>query len=169
MAALSGGLVLAAIVCLAAVSLVLIVTDVRTRRIPNRVVLPADLLVIGLLLAAILTGSTEAPRDPGRDTAAAAFETVGAAAALTVLLLVLALVSRGALGGGDVKLAPLAGAALGYFGGWAGAVAGTLVAFALAALAGIALVLGKRRTADIPFAPALLIGCWAVLGVVWFV
>jgi Flp pilus assembly protein protease CpaA len=69
------------------------------------------------------------------------------------LLLALALLSRGAIGGGDVKLAGLVGVSLGPAGGlW--------VLFAAHAAAGLyllpLLLLGKRRpTSPVPFGPFL--------------
>jgi leader peptidase (prepilin peptidase)/N-methyltransferase len=125
----------------AAVLIVLSVIDLRTRRLPNRIVLPAAAVVLVAQIAIA----------PGR-----ALEWTLAAGGAFALLLVAALVNPAGLGMGDVKLALLLGAAL----GWAVAPA-LFIGFAAAALAGIVLVArggwGARKTA-IPLGPFLALG-----------
>lgn len=104
---------------LAALALV-VVTDLRMRLIPDVITLPALIYALGL---AVVSG-----RKPTLVEAA-----FGALVGGGVVLLV-AIVSRGGMGGGDVKLTAMLGAAL----GWRGA----LVALALSQVAGAVIVLG---------------------------
>jgi leader peptidase (prepilin peptidase)/N-methyltransferase len=87
-----------------------------------------------------------------------------AMAALFSLYLVLALLYRGGMGFGDVKLAGLLGLYLGWL-GWSPVWIGTFAGFLLGGLAGAALMLGRRasRKAAIPFGPAMLAGALLAL------
>lgn len=123
-------------VCGAAVGAVALV-DLRERRIPNRIVLPAA------AVCALLAG----PATLGKSVPALAL--VGG-------LLVLALVQPAALGMGDVKEALLIALALGSF-----AAPALLLGLALAAAAGIALTIRSGRAAlgaALPLAPFLAAG-----------
>ena len=107
---------------------VVTVLDLRTRLIPDFLTLPA--LAYALVIAAIRQGF------PGLSEAA-----VGALVGGGVVLLA-AILTRGGLGGGDIKLMAMLGGAL----GWKAA----LVTLALSQLMGgaIALVLLLSRRAD---------------------
>jgi prepilin signal peptidase PulO-like enzyme (type II secretory pathway) len=115
--------------------------DVRTRRIPNRVVYPA----IGVASVTALVN----PTGPWYWFAVGGL--VGAG-----LLGVIALVAPDGMGMGDVKLAGL----IGLIAGWPGVLVALFVAFAAGAVAGIALVAAHRleRGSAVPFAPALFLG-----------
>jgi len=89
------GLLIAAVV---AVLIELAAIDLERRILPNRIVLPALLIVLGAPLAL----------DPSYYLKALA-----SAAAAGLCLLIPSLIRRGAVGMGDVKLAALLGAALG--------------------------------------------------------
>jgi leader peptidase (prepilin peptidase)/N-methyltransferase len=124
-----------------AVLIVLSVVDVRERRIPNRIVLPATaiLLVVQTLV------------EPAR-AAELVVATLGAGA----LLLLLVLVNPSGLGMGDVKLAMLMGAALG-----GGVVAALALGSGLAAAFGVARMIRGGLTArhsTFPYAPFLAVG-----------
>jgi leader peptidase (prepilin peptidase)/N-methyltransferase len=69
------------------------------------------------------------------------------------------------MGFGDVKLAPILGATLGWV-AVSVAIVGLVLAFVLGAVVGVALMMGKRadRRTAIPFGPFLLAG--ALLGLV---
>ena len=125
----------------AAVLVVLAVIDVRTRRLPNRIVLPAAALVLAAQIAIA----------PDR-----ALEWTLAAAGAFTFLLVAALVNPAGLGMGDVKLALLLGAALGW-----GVAPALFIGLAAASIAGIALIArggwAARKTA-IPLGPFLALG-----------
>ncbi len=103
------------------------VLDLRTRTIPDILTLPG--LAYALALA-LVSGRRPTVAEAG----------LGALVGGGVILLV-AVVSRGGLGGGDIKLMAMLGAAL----GWKGA----LVSFALSQFAGgvvvLALLIKRRR------------------------
>jgi len=107
--------------------------------VPNAITYPG--IMVGLLLAAA----------QGRflDGLLAA---VGAGA----FFLLVAIVSRGGMGGGDVKLAAMMGAFL----GWPSIAVAMLIAFTSGATVGVLLIASGRRTRKdpIPFGPALAVG-----------
>ena len=83
--------------------------------------------------------------------------------ALTAVMLVLGVVSRGGIGGGDVYLAPLIGLMLG-FKSYDAVIGGTLAGFFLGAIFAIALLLkGRSRNHRFAFGPFLVIGAIWVL------
>jgi leader peptidase (prepilin peptidase)/N-methyltransferase len=137
----------------AAIAVALTVIDARTRRLPDRIVLPSY-LVLGLALAAAswITG----------DWAALLRGGIGGIGLLVAYGLLAALVPRG-MGLGDVKLAGLIGLMLAYQ-GWGAFAVGALGAFLFGALWGIGVMVrrgGGRRT-TVPFGPWMCAG--AVLG-----
>ena len=73
--------------------------------------------------------------------------------------LLLALLRPGQLGGGDIKLAGLAGLALGWL-GWATLLMGAALGFLLSAAASLVLLAARRITlrSEISFGPFLLSG-----------
>lgn len=149
-------LALAAYLWFAAAGVALTVIDFERQRLPDTIVLPSLVAVVVLLSAAAIVVS-----DWSR-----LWATLGAAAALFALYMALALVYPKGMGGGDVKLAPVVGAALGFI-GWDVVVVGTFAGFLGAALAGVAVMLlgqAQRRSA-IAFGPWMLVGAW--IGIVW--
>ncbi|WP_144796785.1 A24 family peptidase [Microbacterium paludicola] len=139
---------------LAGVGIWLLVIDARTHRLPNRIVLPALAATACLVLADALVTQRGA-------------SSLAAFAGMVLLggfYAVLRAVSRGGIGGGDVKLAALIGLVLGWH-GWQVLAIGAAAAFVLGALH--ALVLMALRRADsstrIAFGPWMIIG--AVLGI----
>ncbi len=147
---------LAAYLWFAGAGIALVLIDLEHRRLPDRIVLPSLVAVVALLTVSSVLGG-----DWGRLAA-----TLGGSAVVFAVYLGLALAARGGLGGGDLKLAPLIGAALGFAG--AGALlVGVLSGFALGAAAGLVLVALRRasRTRAFPFGPCMLLGAWA--GLVW--
>lgn len=141
--------VVVAFALFAVVSAVLAVGDVRRRRIPDRVVLPAT--IVAVLLLAVAAARTGCP-------SRAAEVALGAAAAFGVCLLV-RLARPEAFGGGDVKLAALVGAHLGWFGPEAVA-SGIALGFVAAGCAAVGVVAAGGRGASLPFGPFLLLGAW---------
>jgi leader peptidase (prepilin peptidase)/N-methyltransferase len=128
------------------VLVVLSIIDVRTRRLPNRIVLPAAAVVLAAHVAV-------AP-DRALEWVVAAFGAFG-------LLLAAALAYPGGLGMGDVKLALLLGAALGWAVG-----AALVIGFAAAGLAGVAMIIRSgwsARRAALPLGPFLALGALAAL------
>ncbi|QIM16867.1 prepilin peptidase [Leucobacter insecticola] len=148
----------AALLWAAGASAALAVSDVRWRRIPNRIVLPA---AFGI---AVLLALTQNERR--------LLVAVCGGAALAAAHLVLAV--AGGLGGGDVKLALFIGIPLGYFGGWGAVLLGGALGWVFAGV-GAAVQAGLRsrmrrcrrtpepRARGLPFAPFLLAGSWPVI------
>ncbi len=118
--------------------------DLEHQIVPNAISYPG--LLLGLLLAI-----------PQGRLLDAAFSAAGAG----VFFLVIAIVSRGGMGGGDVKLAAMMGAFL----GWPAIAVALMLAFVLGAGAGLLLMLLHRasRKAPIPFGPALAVGAVVAL------
>jgi leader peptidase (prepilin peptidase)/N-methyltransferase len=134
------------IACVVAILVELAAWDLERRILPNRIVLPALLVVLGAQLAL----------DPSFYVKA-----LISAAAAAFFLLVPALIRRGALGMGDVKLAGLIGAAL-------GPLAATALALGLMAAGfyGLLLVARRSRTVlkqEIPLGPFLAAGTIAAV------
>lgn len=149
--AVSAVLELLAFLYLAAISLVLALIDLDTRRLPNVIVLPS------YLVGAVLLGTSGILRG---DLASL----VSAAAGMLALggfYLVLALAVPGGMGFGDVKLAGLLGLFLGWL-GWAELAVGAFAAFLLGGAFAIALLIVRRarRRSAMPFGPWMLSGAW---------
>lgn len=134
------------------VSLRLILVDLRRRCLPNLTVGWGSAAVLTLLLAsAWASGSWQSLATA-----------VASAFAYGAVFLVLWLLSPGALGAGDVKLAPLVGLVAGWSGVW---TAGVWVPLALALLSGLAgLVTRVRGRRNLAFGPVMLVSCWAGIG-----
>lgn len=121
------------------VLVVVSVVDVRTRIIPNRIVLPATVVVLA-----------------ARTVVHPSVVWIAAGAGAAAFLLAAAIVRPGGMGMGDVKLALLLGVAVGR-----SVPLALLVALAAAALPSVALLVrhGSRgRAMTIPFAPFLALG-----------
>ena len=141
---LTGRSLVAALFC--AVLVVLSAIDLRDRIIPNRIVVPAA--------AVVLLGNVAAEPQRAKEWTIAAFGTMAGA-------LVVSLATRGGLGMGDVKLAFLLGAGLGWhvFGGlvWA-MIAVFVISVAILARRGVA-----ARKDTVPFSPFLAFGAMVEL------
>lgn len=139
----------------AAVTIPLIVIDVRSHRLPNRLVLPGY-LVAAVTVVAVLASSETIPLTP----------LISAAA---YVLFLFALSFAGGMGMGDVKLAGVLGAAAGLVSP-SGAMLSPLLAFGLGGLASAVILVTRRgtRATRIPFGPFMLAGFWiaAALGLV---
>ncbi len=114
---------------LGALGVALAAIDIAVQRLPDPLTLPSYPILIVLLAAAAITGH-DAP----------AF-------------------GRALLGGGDVKLAGLAGLALGWL-GWSTLITGAALGFVLSAIVSLALLAARRVRLDsaISFGPFLLGG-----------
>lgn len=135
----------------------LALTDLRTRRIPNRVLGAASVGVAACGAVSVIAGA-----HPGRLAWAAAAAALYGVAALTLWRYA----PGGSLGGGDVKLAPL----VGFAAGWAGAEAAfvwTPIGIAVASMC--ALVWAHRRgRRTLAFGPVLLAGAWGAIFASWW-
>ena len=127
--------------CLAATLATITLTDLEHRVIPNKVLIVAALVAVGLLVAG--------------DRDALAEHAIAGAIAFAVMFLIAIVYPRG-MGMGDVKLAGVMGLYLGK------AVApALLIGFAAGALFGLALIASRgaeARKQAVPFGPFLALG-----------
>ncbi|MDO9377441.1 MAG: prepilin peptidase [Nocardioidaceae bacterium] len=123
--------------------------DLDVMRLPNVIVYPTLALVLaGFVAATAFTGEVEA-----------LLRAVVAGTVLGALFLALAVAKPGGMGLGDVKLAVVIGAVLGYV-SYPVVVVGLFAAFLLGTLAGAVLIVARRagRRSLLPFGPALVVG-----------
>jgi len=134
---------------LGAMGVALAAIDLSVQRLPDQLTLPAYPVMIVLLAIAALIGHT-----PGA---------LGRALLGGLLLggtyLALALMRPGGMGGGDVKLAGLAGIALGWL-GWPTLIFGAALGFILCGAVSLALIAVRRLSMQsmISFGPFMLAG-----------
>jgi leader peptidase (prepilin peptidase)/N-methyltransferase len=139
----------AAFALLGALGVALAAIDIAVKRLPDRLTLPLYPGLIALFgLAALIDGHP-----------AKLLRAVLGGVALGGGYLVLALASRGQLGGGDIKLAGGLGIALGWL-GWPAVFTGAALGFVLMALVSLVLLAVRRITLqhDISFGPFMLTG-----------
>ncbi|GAA2751385.1 prepilin peptidase [Amnibacterium kyonggiense] len=146
---IASSLELVAFLYLAAISVVLAVIDLDTRRLPDSIVLP------GFAVGAALLGGAGILRADFGALLTAGTGAVAAAAFFYVLYFI------GGMGFGDVKLAGVVGLFLGFL-GIPQLVVGFAAAFAVGAVFGIGLMVvrGRSRKTAIPFGPWILTGAW---------
>ena len=141
---------------LGAVGVALALIDIDVKRLPNAIVLPSY-VVSGVLLgaAAVVDGDWDA-----------LLRSVLGGAALYAFYFALALAYPAGMGFGDVKLAGILGAYLGWL-GWGEVVVGAFLGFLLGGVVGLLLILVRRagRKSSIPFGPYMLLG--ALLAILW--
>ncbi len=130
------------------------IIDIRTHRLPNRIIFPSYPAAGALLILGALSA-----QDWGRLVSLA-----GGAAVLWVFYFLLRLVYPAGMGFGDVKLAGVLGLYLGFV-GWPAILWGTFAAFLLGGLWGVILIVSRRGTAKsaIPFGPFMILGAGLVL------
>lgn len=133
------------------VGVVLSVIDIRTHRLPHRIVLPSYPIALAVLAVSCLAGMPWARLG-------------GAVAGMLVMAAFYALLrvlSRRGMGGGDVTLAGLIGIFLGWQ-GWGAVFIGLLAAFVLGGVYSLMLILARRaqRRTAIPFGPWMVAGAW---------
>lgn len=146
---------LAAYMWMVAMTVVLLVTDIDHKRIPNRITYPGTPAGVLLLAAGAVADGTAERLLPAL---------LGGLVYSGVLLVVF-LAARGGFGFGDVKLAVPLGVFL-VFLGWDRLL---VAAFATALLGGIvaavALVTGSGAKSEIPYGPPMIVGAWiAIVG-----
>lgn len=133
----------------------LVAIDIRTHRLPNRIVLPTLAALLVLVVAdAIACGESAAM--------------IRAAFGMLILggfYAALRLLSREGMGGGDVKLAAVIGLILGWH-SWQALAVGAASAFVLGALFSVSLMMLRRADGStrIAFGPWMILG--ALLGIV---
>jgi leader peptidase (prepilin peptidase)/N-methyltransferase len=148
---IASGIALAAFLYLAAISVALSFIDIEHHRLPNSIVLPSYAVAVVLLATScILVGDYSALLRAG----------IGMAA-MGIGYFALALLWKGGMGLGDVKLAGVLGIYLGYT-GWGSLAVGSLSAFFLGGIFGLVLILLHKTTrkSGIPFGPWMLLGAW---------
>jgi leader peptidase (prepilin peptidase)/N-methyltransferase len=121
--------------------------DIDVKRLPNRIVLPSYVIIAALLTIAAIGEQDWWP------LARAAF---GAAALFSFYFTIVFAYPAG-MGFGDVKLAGVLGALMGYL-SWSALIIATFGAFLLGAIVGVTLIAtshGGRKTA-IPFGPFMI-------------
>lgn len=123
--------------------------DLRTKRLPRAIIHWTAALGVPLLCVAAIV-----EREPRRLWMLA----LGAAVSLAVMAVIYA-ASRGGMGDGDVRLAPLLGAYLGFLNPGLAPV-GLFFGFVAGAVVGVALMATRRagRRTAVPFGPFLALG-----------
>ncbi len=139
--------VLVVLLYLMGITVALALIDLDTHRLPDRIVLPAY-----VVLAVLLTATSAVTGDW--------WSLVRAVVGMVVLFVVylgLALAVPGGMGFGDVKLAGVLGLVLAYL-GWGPLAVGAFGGFALGAIFAIGLLATRRarRGSGIPFGPWML-------------
>lgn len=133
----------------AAVGIALTAIDLDVQRLPNAIVYPSFLVLGGLLTgASLLEGSVEP-----------LLRAAIGAAALFAFYLALVVAYPDGMGLGDVKLAGVVGAALGFL-SYPALLVGAFAAFVIGALGGAVLLLARRATGKtaVPFGPSMVAG-----------
>jgi len=138
-----------------AMTVVLFLTDIDHKRIPNRITYPGTPIAVALLAGgAALDGTLQAlPR------------ALGGAFVFAGFFLVVFVLARGGFGFGDVKLA----FPLGLFTAFISWIHLFLAVLATAALGGLAalaaLLAGKGPKSELPYGPPMIVGAW--VSIVW--
>ncbi|MEP7192265.1 MAG: prepilin peptidase [Actinomycetota bacterium] len=141
---------------LAAAGTALFLIDVDYKRLPDVIVMPSwGVILAGLLTAALFTtgaGSHLAHAGLGALTFGGLYA-----------LIFYGTMGRG-MGFGDVKLAPVLGAALGWF-GWGATLVGLIGGFVIGAVVGVGLMMfgAAGRRSKVPHGPFMLAGTLAGL------
>ncbi len=146
---------LPAYLTLAAASVLLSVIDLQHQRLPDVIVGPFAVAASALLTVAAFGEGTWEPL----------VRALAGGAILFAFYLILALISPGGLGMGDVKLAGVLGMYLAYL-SWRTLILGAAGGFVIAALVGIGLMAARRASRDsmVPFGPSMLL---AAMGAVF--
>lgn len=143
--------VLPAFLLLAAVSVVLAVIDLDTKRLPDAIVLPTYPVAFALGMLTL----------PGSGWEPMIRAVLGGAALLLVYFALWFFTGGRGMGFGDVKLAGLLGGYAAWL-GWGHLVVAGFGAFLLGGLVGVALMASGRagRRSAIPFGPFMLASTW---------
>ena len=147
---------LPAFLYLGAIGVALTAIDLACQRLPDVLTLPSYPVGIGLLALGLL----------GRDSSADLLRAVLGMAAFFGLYFLIALISPGGLGFGDVKLAGVVGLYLAWL-SWGTWAVGLFAGFVLGGLTAVGLLLIGRagRSTALPFGPFMLLGALvAILG-----
>jgi leader peptidase (prepilin peptidase)/N-methyltransferase len=148
---------LPAFILLAVLGVQLARIDISLYLLPNQLVLFLLLGGLAFLLAAVFAGS-QLP---------SVLRAVAGAAILFVIYLILAVISPGGIGMGDVKLAGPVGLYLGYL-GWSQLLYGGLLGFIVGGIVSALLLRWhwKERPAEVAFGPSML-GAAVAVSLIW--
>ena len=115
-----------------------------------------DSITLGSLPLALLAGGLVLPDPFARAEALGWVQTFSGAVTGFVLFYAVAVLSRGGMGGGDIKMMAMVGAVL----GWRGVLLTTFLGSLAGSVLGLGLMLfkGKGRKTKIPFGPFLALG-----------
>lgn len=148
------GLHAIALSALASALIVITLIDMDHQIIPDKITLPG--IALGLLCGWLILP------DPFMRHVALGWQAslIGAVAGFT-LFYAIAVLSRGGMGGGDIKFMAMAGAVT----GWKGVLLTTFMGSFVGSIYGLSLVAfkGKGRKAKVPFGPFLAMGCLITL------
>jgi leader peptidase (prepilin peptidase)/N-methyltransferase len=136
------------------VTIVLVLTDLDLKRIPNAILYPGTIVAVVLLAAGAAADRALEPL----------WRAFAGGVIYFAVLLVIALLARGGFGFGDVKLAFL----LGMFAGhrsWESIPVAVFAAFVVGGVVSAGLLVAQRagRKDAIPFGPALVIGAYVAI------
>ena len=143
-----------ALALLATLPLVMVlVTDLEVRLIPNRIILPAT---AGMLLLGLLFGPAVPALGSWRWWDVLLGSGIGFACFWVLATVGIALLGEGALGGGDVKLAAYLGAVV----GWPLIIVALLLTFGLGGIGALVVLVSRRGSlrTTIPYGPYLVLG-----------
>lgn len=123
------------------------VVDLRTKRLPNRILFPVVAAALVLLLASAVL------EEPSR-----ALVAIGVGAGGLVVFGLIWFTRPAALGYGDVKLAGLLGLVVGWYGPIAALLAVVAAFLSAAVIAVVLLTLGRSRETEMAFGPFMTLG-----------
>ena len=138
----------------AVVTLPLLISDIKSKLLPNRLIYPAIILTVLVIIVFSLW-----QKDLSKFG-----QPVGRALLLSGVAFVLYIFSKGNLGAGDVKLYFLLGLDLGVF-TVAHIVMSTLITLVSVIVVTLALLISRRANVKtkIAFGPYILLGCWSTI------
>jgi len=138
----------------------LAVIDLKELRLPTTLIMPLYPATLGLL------GLAAAANESYLDLLRAVLGMV----VLPAAYLAVAVISRGGIGGGDIRLAGPVGLVLAWQ-SWTAVAAGTVIAFLYANIAALVILANGRaiRHTQVPFGPAMLAGMFTCVLVPWSV
>lgn len=136
------------------VTMTLVLTDLDWKRIPNRILFPGGLVAVLLLgVGSWLEGAVaQMPRALG-----------GGLIHFTLMLMV-AILARGGMGFGDVKLAALLGVFTAFI-GWETLAVSVISGILIGGVVGLILLITRRkgRKDEVPYGPPLILGAWLAI------
>lgn len=133
----------------ASCAIVLVRSDVLRHRLPDRLVGPALVGGVVLLMGAVVAGAAMSDL----------IRALICAGIVGLIYLVLAVITPSGLGMGDVKLAPFIGLYLGWL-SWTSVIEGVFAGFVIGALWALVLIALRRAGSHtyLPFGPSMLLG-----------